>query len=228
MRADCCRHRARPSAPEKKKGVAFATPFFLVGGLGFEPRLTESESVVLPLDDPPRHWQNWPAAILRISSFTLAGSEFLPATKRSARWCARRTQISAWSTDGPRRAFRRPTFLRSTSRASRVTKPALRSVGRRRFVVFHQRAGDAVADRAGLAGDATACDLHGEVEAAFDLCNLQRLAHDHAAGFAAEELVERTVIDRDACRCRPSCIPGPLRSCADRCRTVSLPCVTRS
>lgn len=23
------------------------------GGLGFEPRLTESESVVLPLDDPP-------------------------------------------------------------------------------------------------------------------------------------------------------------------------------
>ena len=25
----------------------------LAGGLGFEPRLTESESVVLPLDDPP-------------------------------------------------------------------------------------------------------------------------------------------------------------------------------
>lgn len=28
----------------------------LVGGLGFEPRYTESESVVLPLDDPPE----WP------------------------------------------------------------------------------------------------------------------------------------------------------------------------
>ena len=26
---------------------------FMAGGLGFEPRLTESESVVLPLDDPP-------------------------------------------------------------------------------------------------------------------------------------------------------------------------------
>ena len=26
----------------------------LAGGLGFEPRLTESESVVLPLDDPPK------------------------------------------------------------------------------------------------------------------------------------------------------------------------------
>ena len=25
----------------------------LVGGLGFEPRLAESESAVLPLDDPP-------------------------------------------------------------------------------------------------------------------------------------------------------------------------------
>src|SRR5438093_1367382 len=27
---------------------------FLAGGLGFEPRLTESESAVLPLDDPPK------------------------------------------------------------------------------------------------------------------------------------------------------------------------------
>ncbi len=26
----------------------------LAGGLGFEPRLAESESAVLPLDDPPR------------------------------------------------------------------------------------------------------------------------------------------------------------------------------
>ena len=27
--------------------------FYLAGGRGFEPRQTESESVVLPLDDPP-------------------------------------------------------------------------------------------------------------------------------------------------------------------------------
>jgi hypothetical protein len=26
----------------------------MAGGLGFEPRLAESESAVLPLDDPPR------------------------------------------------------------------------------------------------------------------------------------------------------------------------------
>lgn len=31
--------------PEKRR--------LLAGGLGFEPRLTESESAVLPLDDPP-------------------------------------------------------------------------------------------------------------------------------------------------------------------------------
>ena len=37
----------------KQKGALVRAPFCLVGGLGFEPRLTESESVVLPLDDPP-------------------------------------------------------------------------------------------------------------------------------------------------------------------------------
>ena len=69
----------------------------LAGGLGFEPRLTESESAVLPLDDPPGE----------------TGSD-----QRFENWVARR-------------ALCRPTFLRSTSRASRVTKPALRSGWRR-------------------------------------------------------------------------------------------------
>ena len=31
----------------------------LVGGLGFEPRLAESESAVLPLDDPPAVAGTW-------------------------------------------------------------------------------------------------------------------------------------------------------------------------
>src|SRR2546423_6727957 len=33
---------------------------WVAGGLGFEPRLTESESAVLPLDDPPptQHWRS--------------------------------------------------------------------------------------------------------------------------------------------------------------------------
>ena len=39
---------------EIKKGLRFGRPLvMLAGGRGFEPRLTESESAVLPLDDPP-------------------------------------------------------------------------------------------------------------------------------------------------------------------------------
>ena len=40
----------------KKKGLAVKLNpcFVLAGGRGFEPRLAESESAVLPLDDPPR------------------------------------------------------------------------------------------------------------------------------------------------------------------------------
>lgn len=57
---ECCK-RLRPSVPpvshgQKKKGLAVKpTPcFILAGGRGFEPRLAESESAVLPLDDPPK------------------------------------------------------------------------------------------------------------------------------------------------------------------------------
>jgi hypothetical protein len=54
-----------------------------------------------------------------------------------------------------------------------------------------------VADRAGLAGDAAAGDRHGDVELVGELHELERLAHDHAAGLTAEELVQRTVVDGD-------------------------------
>ena len=38
----------------------------MAGGLGFEPRLAESESAVLPLDDPPRS--------LKVKSHRLSGN----------------------------------------------------------------------------------------------------------------------------------------------------------
>ena len=82
-------------------------PHGLAGGLGFEPRLTESESAVLPLDDPP--------TMRRMHGGARAAAA---ADQRFEYWVARR-------------ALRRPTFLRSTSRASRVTKPALRRAPRR-------------------------------------------------------------------------------------------------
>ncbi len=69
---------------------------FLAGGEGFEPPLTESESVVLPLDDPPKQGAS------------------IGALDQRFEYCV------------ARRALRSPTFLRSTSRASRVTNPALR------------------------------------------------------------------------------------------------------
>jgi hypothetical protein len=63
-----------------------------------------------------------------------------------------------------RRALWKPTFLRSTSRASRVTKPAFESVGLSDRIVGDQRAGDAVPHRTGLAGFAAAGDIDQNVE----------------------------------------------------------------
>ena len=74
----------REIAGERRRASFRDALFFednnLAGGLKFEPRLAESESAVLPLDDPPSslakqasgrfadlpHWQNRPTAILRI------------------------------------------------------------------------------------------------------------------------------------------------------------------
>ncbi len=70
-----------------------------------EPWLAESESAVLPLDDLPNLPQLAAVQIRSINDY------------RFEYWVARR-------------ALRRPTFLRSTSRASRVTKPAFLSAGR--------------------------------------------------------------------------------------------------
>ena len=43
-----------PTHQRMKRPADWRAHSFLAGGLGFEPRLTESESVVLPLDDPPK------------------------------------------------------------------------------------------------------------------------------------------------------------------------------
>src|SRR5690606_33254533 len=66
-----------------------------------------------------------------------------------------------------------------------------------RLVVFDQRAGDAQADRTGLAGGAAAAGGDEDVERFGVLGQLERLAHDHARGLATEELVQRTVVDGD-------------------------------
>jgi hypothetical protein len=69
--------------------------------------------------------------------------------------------------------------------------------GLQRFVVFDQGAGDTEADRASLAGDATAGDRYQDVELAGVVGQFERLAHDHAGGLATEELLERLAVDHD-------------------------------
>src|SRR5580658_4819818 len=59
-----------------------------------------------------------------------------------------------------------------------------------RLVVLHERAGNAVTNGAGLAGDAAAADVHTKIKLRGHLNHFQRLAHDHATGFATEELIE--------------------------------------
>src|SRR5690606_25702602 len=76
----------------------------------------------------------------------------------------------------------------------------LAQVGLQRLVVLDQRAGDAQADRTGLAGGAAAGGGDDDVELVGRLGQLERLAHDHARGLTAEELVQRTAVDGDVAR----------------------------
>src|SRR5947199_4635421 len=61
-------------------------------------------------------------------------------------------------------------------------------------IILDQRPGDAVAHGAGLAALAAATHVHHDVEARRALGELERLAHHHASGLAAEELVHRLAV----------------------------------
>ena len=91
----------------------------MAGGLGFEPRLTESESAVLPLDDPPNK----------------------ALTFRVLRGPPRFAQTNFLTLNFTRVASDIARFAQSTAQA---------------FVVLHQRACNAVANRAGLTEAAAA------------------------------------------------------------------------
>ena len=74
----------------------------MAGGTGFEPVLAESESAVLPLDDPPL-----------LHGVVCWTNNIRPHNSNQRfEYCGRFL------------AFLSPTFFRSTSRESRVTKPA--------------------------------------------------------------------------------------------------------
>jgi hypothetical protein len=69
------------------------------------------------------------------------------------------------------------------------------SFGRRSLVDLHQRAGDAVADGAGLRGDAPALDGGDHVVLAEQLDLLEALADDHERRGAAEVVVVGAIVD---------------------------------
>src|SRR5436305_13178648 len=80
-------------------------------------------------------------------------------------------------------------FSRIARHETRGAELALKS-----RIVLDQRPGDAVAHGAGLAALATAIDVHHDVEARQVLRHLERLAHHHAASFAAEEGIDRLAV----------------------------------
>ena len=64
----------------------------MAGGLGFEPRLAESESAVLPLDDPPREERKLNSES-RLYKARNAISIVLPAVFRDAPAVKRRSAL---------------------------------------------------------------------------------------------------------------------------------------
>src|ERR1700733_1759616 len=68
------------------------------------------------------------------------------------------------------------------------------------FVVGHQRAGYAVANRAGLTRDSAALDVGVDIELPVELYGAEGLLDDHAAGFPAEEFGEGAAVDRHFAR----------------------------
>src|SRR5690606_12263200 len=160
----------------------------VAGGLGFEPRFSESESDVLPLDDPPN----------------------VGARRRNGRRASRRRnrRLASSLARLALRVLRRAAGLAQAHLlALDLARVARRETGlaqglAQRLVVGHERARDAVADCAGLAGRAAAADRDVNVELVLGLGDGERLTHDHARGLAAEEDVERAAVDDDLAAAR--------------------------
>src|SRR5674476_53689 len=77
-----------------------------------------------------------------------------------------------------------------------------------RSIVVDQCTGDAMTHRPGLARFAAAGDVHHDVELAQGFGQCQRLAHDHATGFAGKEHIHRLVVHHDvalACLHKHTC-----------------------
>ena len=91
----------------------------------------------------------------------------------------------------------RPYFFDSFSRASRVRKPARFSDDAQLGVELDERAGDAHAQGAGLAGDAAAVDGDVDVVGLLDAGDPQRLGDDHLVRARREVHRQLPLVDGD-------------------------------
>ena len=96
---------------------------------------------------------------------------------------------------GALRALCRPAFLRSTTRASRVRKPARFSGSAELGVDLDERTGDPVPHRAGLARGAAAVQANAEVVLTLEAGRLQRRGREHPVHHAREVLLDRLAVD---------------------------------
>ena len=70
--------------------------------------------------------------------------------------------------------------------------------GFKRFIVFDERTSETEADCTGLTGDTAAFDGDEHVELVVELGQFERLAHDHARGFATKKGIERLAVHLNA------------------------------
>ena len=145
--------------------------------------------LTLPPDDPPK---------------SEVASHFTKENRQAQSSLAvRSSRASALLYCGARRALCRPTFLRSHGGGrQRVTKPALRSGERLASSYSISARVKPWRDGSGLAGGTAALDGHVDVELVVHVQHVQRLAHDHARGHAAEGFVQRLAVHEDAAAAR--------------------------
>src|SRR3569833_2165361 len=153
----------------------------MAGGQGFEPRLAESESAVLPLDDPP---------IPRLAD--RMGGQDRPAHTRLLTLRVLRTFSRFVQTD-----------LLALDLAGVAGEEAGTAQGAaERLVMLHQRTGAAVPDGAGLAAVAAAAHGDREIHGVRRIGQLHWLAHDAARRLTTEVIFDGAAVDGDLARAR--------------------------
>ena len=129
-----------------------------------------SETVVLPLDDPPK-------PIDRVTEGEGHLAELALGELRSAARLAAANLLAL--------------------HLARVPGHETRLAQRRaqRFIVGHQRTGNPMTYRAGLTGYSAAFDVRIDIELSVQLNGAEGLLNDHAARFSAEKLIQRPPVD---------------------------------